>query len=151
MKPGKYFPLGLEVNCSSSMWESSYACELDRPALHWNLCVQRRRKNIFFNLLDFGYSELKELLRIFWHGDFSQDFETWCFQTRKGILHACRVLFLVGAFSLKEKSPTLTVSSFFSVDNLTLSGPLFLQFVHLPYLFIFHLRPSRRAWVRFSH
>ena len=37
--------------------------------------------------------------------------------------------FLVGAFSLKEKSPTLTVSSFFflffSVDNLTLSGPLF--------------------------
>ena len=39
--------------------------------------------------------------------------------------------FLVGAFSLKEKSPTLTVSSFFlffSVDNLTLSGPLFLQF-----------------------
>ena len=40
---------------------------------------------------------------------------------------------------------------FFSVDNLTLSGPLFLQFVHLSYLFIFHLRPSRRAWVRFSH
>ena len=41
-------------------------------------------------------------------------------------------MFLVGAFSLKEKSPTLTVSSFFflffSVDNLTLSGPLFLQF-----------------------
>ena len=40
-----------------------------------------------------------------------------------------RGLFLVGAFSLKEKSPTLTVSSFFflffSVDNLTLSGPLF--------------------------
>ena len=66
------------------------------------------------------------------------------------------MVFLVGAFSLKEKSPTLTVSSFFlflffSVDNLTLSGPLFLQFVHLSYLFIFHLRPSRRAWVRFSH
>ena len=40
---------------------------------------------------------------------------------------------------------------FFSVDNLTLSGPLFLQFVHLAYLFIFHLRPSRNAWVRFSH
>ena len=63
-------------------------------------------------------------------------------------------MFLVGAFSLKEKSPTLTVSSFFlffSVDNLTLSGPLFLQFVHLSYLFIFHLRPSQRAWVRFSH
>ena len=34
-------------------------------------------------------------------------------------------VFLVGAFSLKEKSPTITVSSFFSVDNLTLSGPLF--------------------------
>ena len=48
--------------------------------------------------------------------------------------------FLVGAFSLKEKSPTLTVSSFFlffSVDNLTLSGPLFLQF-----LFIFHICSS---------
>ena len=30
----------------------------------------------------------------------------------------------MGAFSLKEKSPTITVS-FFSVDNLTLSGPLF--------------------------
>ena len=49
--------------------------------------------------------------------------------------------FLVGAFSLKEKSLTLTVSSFFylffSADNLTLSGPLFLQFVHLSYLFIF--------------
>ena len=45
---------------------------------------------------------------------------------------------LVGAFSLKEKSPTLTVSSFFfSVDNLTLSGPLFLQF-----LFIFHICSS---------
>ena len=56
-------------------------------------------------------------------------------------------LFLVGAFSLKEKSPTitvgsfyfsrrfsrekcptLTVASFFSSDyNLTLIGPLFLQ------------------------
>ena len=41
--------------------------------------------------------------------------------------------FLVGAFSLKEKSPTFTVSGFFgffilfSIDNLTLSGPLFLQ------------------------
>ena len=46
-------------------------------------------------------------------------------------------MFLVGAFSLKEKSPTLTVSSFFSVDNLTLSGPLFLQF-----LFIFHICSS---------
>ena len=47
------------------------------------------------------------------------------------ILEVEMMLFLVGAFSLKEKSPTLTVSSFFfcffSVDNLTLSGPLFLQ------------------------
>ena len=34
-------------------------------------------------------------------------------------------LFLVGAFSLKEKSPAITVSSFFSADNLTLNGPLF--------------------------
>ena len=54
-------------------------------------------------------------------------------------------VFLVGAFSLKEKRPTLTVSSFFvffSVDNLTLSGPLFLQFVHLSYLFIFHICSS---------
>ena len=35
--------------------------------------------------------------------------------------------FLVGAFSLKEKSPTIKVGSFFSVDNLTLNSPLFLQ------------------------
>ena len=34
-------------------------------------------------------------------------------------------MFLVGAFSLKEKSPSITESSFFSVYNLTLSGPLF--------------------------
>ena len=35
--------------------------------------------------------------------------------------------FLVGAFSLKEKSPTITVGSFFSFSayNLTLNGPLF--------------------------
>ena len=49
-------------------------------------------------------------------------------------------MFLVGAYSLEQKIPTLTVSSFFvffSVDNLTLSGPLFLQFVRLSYLFIF--------------
>ena len=39
------------------------------------------------------------------------------------------VAFLVGAFSLKEKSPTITVGSFFSADNLTLNGPLFLQFL----------------------
>ena len=36
-------------------------------------------------------------------------------------------LFLGGAFSLKEKSPTITVGSFFSAYNLTLNGPLFLQ------------------------
>ena len=35
--------------------------------------------------------------------------------------------FLVGAFSLKEKSPTITVGSFFSFSayNLTLNGPHF--------------------------
>ena len=38
-------------------------------------------------------------------------------------------VFLVGAFSLKEKSPTITLGSFFSADNLTLNGPLFLQFL----------------------
>ena len=37
--------------------------------------------------------------------------------------------FLVGPFSRQEKSPTVTVGSFFSVDNLTLNGPLFLQFL----------------------
>ena len=37
--------------------------------------------------------------------------------------------FLVGAFSLKEKSPIITVGSFFSADNLTLNGLLFLQFL----------------------
>ena len=37
--------------------------------------------------------------------------------------------FLVGAFSLEEKSPTITVGSFFSWHNLTLNGPLFLQFL----------------------
>ena len=48
--------------------------------------------------------------------------------------------FLVGAFSLKEKSPTLTVSSFFSVDNLTLSGPLFYNLLFLCFLrsLVFH-------------
>ena len=35
-------------------------------------------------------------------------------------------LFLVGAYSLKAIKPIITVCSFFSVDNLTLSGPLFL-------------------------
>ena len=44
--------------------------------------------------------------------------------------------FLVGAFSLKEKSPTLTVSSFF---QLTIS----LWVVHFSYnLFIFHICSS---------
>ena len=38
--------------------------------------------------------------------------------------------FLVGTFSLKENSPTISVGSFFSADNLTLNGPLFLQFLH---------------------
>ena len=48
--------------------------------------------------------------------------------------------FLVGAFSLKEKSPTLTVSSFFfSVDNLTLSGPLFLQFLQFSKSYNYYL------------
>ena len=37
-------------------------------------------------------------------------------------------MFLVGAFSRKEESPTITVSSFFSTYNLTRNGPLFLQF-----------------------
>ena len=55
-------------------------------------------------------------------------------------------VFLVGAFSLKEKNPTITVSCFFSVD-LTL-GPLFTNcsFVQLRPIFW-----TRRAWVRFSH
>ena len=60
-------------------------------------------------------------------------------------------LFLVGAFSLKEKSPTITVGSFFSADNLTLNGLLFLQFLQflnflqfLAYevVFLYHLRNS---------
>ena len=40
-------------------------------------------------------------------------------------------LFLVSAFSLKEKSPTITVGSFFSfsADNLTLNGPLLTIFM----------------------
>ena len=38
-------------------------------------------------------------------------------------------VFFVGAFSFKEKSPNITVGSFFSADNLTLNGPLFLQFL----------------------
>ena len=46
------------------------------------------------------------------------DIDTWC-----------HVAVLVGAFSLKEKSPTITVGSIFSADNFTLNGPLFLQSV----------------------
>ena len=50
-------------------------------------------------------------------------------------------IFLVGVFSFKEKSPTITVGSFFSfsADNLTLNGPLFLQFLHGP-LFLQYLQ-----------
>ena len=46
--------------------------------------------------------------------------------------------FLVGAFSLEEKSPTITVGSFFSFSafSLTLNGPLF-TICSLSYLFIF--------------
>ena len=49
-------------------------------------------------------------------------------------------VFLVGAFSLKEKSPTLTVSSFFLFFfQLTIS----LWVVHFSYnLFIFHICSS---------
>ena len=59
-------------------------------------------------------------------------------------------LFLVGAFSLKEKSPTITVSSFFSfsADNLTLNGPLF---YNLLFICSTNFLRSRRSWVRFSH
>ena len=48
------------------------------------------------------------------------------------------------AFWALDIAPTLDVPVllFFSVDNLTLSGPLFLQFVHLSYLFIFHICSS---------
>ena len=64
--------------------------------------------------------------------------------------------FLVGAFPLREKSPTITVGSFFSfsADNLTLNGPLFLQFLQflnflqfLAYevVFLYHLRNSTGA------
>ena len=47
------------------------------------------------------------------------------------IIRRCSETLLVGAFPLKEKSPTITVGSFFSfsADNLTLNGPLFLQFL----------------------
>ena len=58
--------------------------------------------------------------------------------------------FLVGAFSLKEKSLSITVGSFFSAYNLTLNGPLFLQFLqsenfYNSYLVVFlhHLRNSQ--------
>ena len=38
-------------------------------------------------------------------------------------------LFLVGAFSRKEKARLLQWAVFFSAYNLTLNGPLFLQFL----------------------
>ena len=58
--------------------------------------------------------------------------------------------FLVGAFSLKEKSPTITVGSFFSFSayNLTLNGPLFLQSL---FICSTNFLKGRRSWVRFSH
>ena len=54
------------------------------------------------------------------------------------------VFILVSAFALKEKSPTITVGSFFSTDNLTLNGPLFLQFLQSFYFlqFLLSLRSS---------
>ena len=55
------------------------------------------------------------------------------------------VFFLVGAFSLKKKSPTIIVGSYFSAYNLTLNGPLFLQFSQfLAYevVLLHHLRNS---------
>ena len=73
-----------------------------------------------------------------------------CFQLGKTVFKLCRY-FLVGACSLKEKSPAITVGSFFSADNLTLNGPLFLQFLQsynfsqfLAYevVFLYHLRNS---------
>ena len=79
-----------------------YKCHVPRPRTLWNEFLT----NILCKIIYFTIKLLS-------------------FQTKN--------VFLVGAFSLKEKSPTLTVSSFFfflffSVDNLTLSGPLFLQF-----------------------
>ena len=60
-------------------------------------------------------------------------------------------MFLVGAFSLKERSPTITVGSFFQ-PTISLNGPLFLQFLqsynfcntYLAYevVFLHHLRNS---------
>ena len=53
-------------------------------------------------------------------------------------MHLCNIFCIIiiydyllvgGAFSVKEKSPTITVCSFFPADNLTLNGPLFLQFL----------------------
>ena len=57
-------------------------------------------------------------------------------------------LFLVGAFSLKEKSPTLTVSSFFFSWQSHSEWSTFLTiFVHLSYLFIFHPSVCRKRWM----
>ena len=59
----------------------------------------------FFKYLNWGFNQLdgfKSLIRFLYHLKVSRDFKCQYFK-----------LFLVGAFSLKEKSPTLTVSSFF--------------------------------------
>ena len=45
------------------------------------------------------------------------------------MIYIVALRFLVGVFFLKEKRPTITVGRFYSVDNLTLNGPLFLQFL----------------------
>ena len=60
--------------------------------------------------------------------------------------------FSVGTFFFKEKSPVITMGSFFGAYNLTLNGPLFLQFLqsfkfynsYLAYevVFLHHLRNS---------
>ena len=58
------------------------------------------------------------------------------------------VSFLVGAFSLKEKSPTLTVSSFFFSWQSHSEWSTFLTiFVHLSYLFIFQFSVCRKRWM----
>ena len=60
--------------------------------------------------------------------------------------------FLVGAFSLKEKSPTLTVSSFFcfffSWQSHSEWSTFLTIFVHICST---NFLRSRRSWVRFSH
>ena len=62
----------------------------------------------------------------------------------KKSLNRLKKKFLVGAFSLKEKSPTITVGTFFFFFSLTLNGPLFLQNSYLAYevVSLNHLRNS---------